>query len=143
MLFHSFLEVAEKARVFLKRRPKNEDLRPKTPWTKTKTLGLKRRPTGLKRRPPELKRRPFGLKRRLLGLKRRPFGLNEDPLDKTEDPLWILNSCERHDNTRFGNLLRRFGNVVEFSLRYLIVIVKSITYLFFKRCFRVSLCRFL
>ena len=24
-------------RVFLKRRPKNEDLRPKTPWTKTKT----------------------------------------------------------------------------------------------------------
>ena len=77
MLFHSFLEVAgfferlwfspkhqgelqylkwyrwtlDEARVFLKRRPKNEDLRPKTPWTKTKTLGLKRRPTGLKRRP--------------------------------------------------------------------------------------------
>ena len=30
--------------MFLKRRPKNEDLRPKTPWTKTKTLRLKRRP---------------------------------------------------------------------------------------------------
>ena len=57
----------DEARVFLKRRPKNEDLRPKTPWTKTKTLGLKRR--------------PLGLKRRLLGLKRRLFGLNEDPLD--------------------------------------------------------------
>ena len=62
----------DEVRVFLRRRPKNEDLRP---------CGLKRRPTGLKRRPPELKRRPLGLKRRLLGLKRRPFGLNEDPLD--------------------------------------------------------------
>ena len=28
-------------RVFLKRRPKKEDLRPKTPWTKTKTLWTK------------------------------------------------------------------------------------------------------
>ena len=30
-----------KSRVFLKRRPKNEDLRPKTPWTKTKTSWTK------------------------------------------------------------------------------------------------------
>ena len=28
-------------RVFLNRRPKNEDLRPKTPWTKRKTLWTK------------------------------------------------------------------------------------------------------
>ena len=55
------------ARVFLKRRPKNEDLKPKT--------------LGLTQRPPELRLRPLGLKRRLLGLKRRPFRLNEDPLD--------------------------------------------------------------
>ena len=27
----------EQSGVFLKRRPKNEDLRPKTPWSKTKT----------------------------------------------------------------------------------------------------------
>ena len=61
--------------VFLKRRPKNEDLRRKT--------------LGLKRRPPGLKRRPFGLKRRPPGLKRRP--------------MWILNSYE--DNAPLGNLL--------------------------------------
>ena len=100
-------------RVFLKRRPKNDDLRPKTPWTKTKTCGLKRRPSGLKRRPPELKRRPSGLKRRPPGLKRRPHGLKRRPL-------WI-------------KLLRRFRSVVEFPLDYLIVIMKSITHLFFDR----------
>ena len=70
--------------MFLKRRPKNEDLRPKTPWTKTKTPWTKtKRPltktktpwTKLKRRPLGLKRRPHGLKRRPLGLKRRPHWL--------------------------------------------------------------------
>ena len=55
--------------MFLKRRPKNEDLRSKTEWTKTKTLGLKQRPSRLKRRPPGLKRRPLGLKRRPLWIK--------------------------------------------------------------------------
>ena len=33
----------------------------------------------------------------------------------------------------------RFRSVVEFPLPYLIVIMKSITHLFFKRCFQVSL----
>ena len=87
-------------------RPKNEDLRPKTPWTKTKTLGLKRRPSGLKRKPSGQKRRPLKLKRRPSGLKRRPLS---------------------------NKLLRRFRSVVEFPLGYLIVIIKSITHLFFDR----------
>ena len=80
--------------VLLKRRPKNEDLRP---------LGLKRRPYGLKRRPHGLKRRPHGLKRRPHGLKR------------------LMLTAE--GNARSRNLLRRFGNVVEFVLQYLVVIV--------------------
>ena len=96
--------------VLLKRRPKNEDLRP---------LGLKRRPLGLKRRPLGLKRRPHGLKRRPHGLKRRPLGLKR-----------LMLTAE--GNARSRNLLRRFGNVVEFPLQYLVVIVKSITYLSFR-----------
>ena len=84
--------------VLLKRRPKNEDLRP---------LGLKRRPHGLERRPHGLKRRPHGLKRRPHGLKR------------------LMLTAK--GNARSRNLLRRFGNVVEFVLQYLVVIVKSIT----------------
>ena len=35
-------------------------------------------------------------------------------------------------NARSRNLLWRFGNVVEFPLQYLVVIVKSITYLSFR-----------
>ena len=35
-------------------------------------------------------------------------------------------------NARSRNLLRRFGNVVEFPLQYLVVIIKSITYLSFR-----------
>ena len=35
-------------------------------------------------------------------------------------------------NVRSRNLLQRFGNVVEFPLQYLVVIVKSITYLSFR-----------
>ena len=81
--------------VLLKRRPKNEDLRP---------LGLKRRPLGLKRRPHGLKRRPHGLKRRPHGLKRRPHGLKR-----------LMLTAE--GNARSRNLLRRFGNVVEFVLQ--------------------------
>ena len=96
--------------MLLKRRPKNEDLRP---------LGLKRRPYGLKRRPHGLKRRPHGLKRRPLGLKRRPHGLKR-----------LMLTAE--GNARSRNLLRRFGNVVEFPLQYLVVILKSITYLSFR-----------
>ena len=84
--------------VLLKRRPKNEDLRP---------LGLKRRPHGLEGRPHGLKRRPHGLKRR-------PHRLKRLMLTAT-------------GNARSRNLLRRFGNVVEFVLQYLVVIVKSIT----------------
>ena len=89
--------------VLLKRRPKNEDLRP---------LGLKRRPHGLERRPHGLKRRPHGLKRR-------PHRLKRLMLTAT-------------GNARSRNLLWRFGNVVEFVLQYLVVIVKSITYLSFR-----------
>ena len=97
-------------RVFLKRRPKNEDLRPH---------GLKRRPQGQKQRPLGLKRRPHGLKQRPLGLKRRPHGLKR-----------LMLTAE--GNARSRNLLRRFGNVVEFPLQYLVVIIKSITYLSFR-----------
>ena len=48
-------------------------------------------------------------------------------------------------NARFRNLLPRFGSVVEFPLQYFqiqlikIVIIKSITHLFFKRCFHVRI----
>ena len=94
-------------RVFLKRRPKNEDLRPH---------GLKRRPLGLKRRPYGLKRRPHGLKRRPHGLKRRPHGLKR-----------LMLTAE--GNARSRNLLRRFGNIVEFPLQYLVLIIKSIIYI--------------
>ena len=103
--------------VLLKRRPKNEDLRP---------LGLKRRPHGLKRRPYGLKRRPYGLKRRPHGLKRRPHGLKRRPHGLKR----LMLTAE--GNARSRNLLRRFGNVVEFPLQYLVVIVKSITYLSFR-----------
>ena len=113
--------------VLLKRRPKNEDLRP---------LGLKRRPYGLKRRPHGLKRRPYGLKRRPHGLKRRPYGLKRRPHGLKRRPHGLKrlmltaegNAC----NARSRYLLRRFGNVVEFPLQYLVVIVKSITYLSFR-----------
>ena len=61
------------------------------------------------------------------------------PLTKTKTPwtktktLWTKTT----DASRWGqcplrNLLRRFGNVVEFPLQYLVVIVKSITYLSFR-----------
>ena len=111
-------------RVFLKRRPKNEDLRPhglkrRPHGQKQRPLGLKRRPHGLKQRPLGLKRRPHGLKRRPLGLKRRPHGLKR-----------LMLTAE--GNARSRNLLRRFGNVVEFPLQYLVVIIKSITYLSFR-----------
>ena len=96
--------------MLLKRRPKNEDLRP---------LRLKQRPYGLKRRPYGLKRRPYGLKRRPHGLKRRLHRLKRLMLTAK-------------GNARSRNLLRRFGNVVEFPLQYLVVIVKSITYLSFR-----------
>ena len=92
-----------------KRRPKTY----KTPWTKTKTLWTKTKTIWTKRKTPGLKQRPSGLKRRPHGLKRRPSGLKRIPL-------WI-------------KLLGRFRSVVEFRLGYLIVIMKSITYLFFNR----------
>ena len=38
--------------VFLKRRPKNEDLRPKTPWTKTETPWTKTKTPGTKTKTP-------------------------------------------------------------------------------------------
>ena len=73
----------------------------------------------LKRRPKNEDLRPHGLKRRPLGLKRRPHGLKR-----------LMLTAE--GNARSRNLLRRFGNVVEFPLQYLVVIVKSITYLSFR-----------
>ena len=76
-------------RVFLKRRPKNEDLRPKTPWTKTKT----------------------------------PWTKTKTPWTKTTEILW-----------------RRFGSVVEFPLQYLVVIIKSITYLSFRFLWKYFAC---
>ena len=117
--------------MLLKRRPKNEDLRP---------LGLKGRPYGLKRRPHGLKRRPYGLKRRLyrlkrrpLGLKRRAFGLKRRPHGLKRRPHGLKRlMLTAKGNARSRNLLRRFGNVVEFPLQYLVVIVKSITYLSFR-----------
>ena len=110
-------------RVLLKRRPKNEDLRP---------LGLKRRPYGLKRRPHGLKRRPHGLKRKPHGLKRRPHGLKRRPHGLKRRPHGLTRlMLTAKGNARSRNLLRRFGNVVEFPLHYLVVIVKSITYLSF------------
>ena len=48
-------------------------------------------------------------------------------------------------NTCSRNLLRRSGNVVEFPLQYLVVIIKSITYLSFRflskyfACFKLTL----
>ena len=39
-------------RVFLKRRPKNEDSRPKTPWTKTKTPWTKTKNSWTKTKTP-------------------------------------------------------------------------------------------
>ena len=73
----------------------------------------------LKRRPKNEDLRPHGLKRRPLGLKRRPHGLKR-----------LMLTAE--GNARSRNLLRRFGNVVEFPLQYLVVIVKSITHLSFR-----------
>ena len=43
-------------------------------------------------------------------------------------------------NTRSRNLLRRFGNVVEFPLQYLVVIIKSITYLSFRFLLKYFAC---
>ena len=40
-----------------------------------------------------------------------------------------------------GNLLRRFGNVVEFPLQYLVVIIKSITYLSFRFLWKYFACK--
>ena len=111
--------------VFLKLRPKSEDLRPKTPWaktkspwTKTKTPWTKTKTPWTKTKPLGLKRRPRGLKRRPLGLKRRPHGL------KLNDYLLTAEG-----NARSRNLSRRFGKVVKFPQQYLVVIIKSITYL--------------
>ena len=110
--------------MLLKRRPKNEDLRPLR--LKQRPYGLKRRPYGLKRRPYGLKRRPYGLKRRPLGLKRRPHGLKRRPHGLKQ----LMPTAK--GNARSRNLLRRFGNVVEFPLQYVVVMVKSITYLSFR-----------
>ena len=66
-----------------------------------------------------LQRRPKNEDLRPLGLKRRPHGLKR-----------LMLTAE--GNARSRNLLRRFGNVVEFPLQYLVVIVKSITYLSFR-----------
>ena len=143
-------DFGENGGVLLKRRPKNEDLRPKTPWTKTKTLWTKTKTPWTKtktlwtkKKTPWTKtktlwtktktpwtktktlwtkRRPHGLKRRPHGLKRRPHGLKRLMLTAEG------NAC----NARSRYLLRRFGNVVEFPLQYLVVIVKSITYLSFR-----------
>ena len=68
-------------------------------------------PPGLRSKTPWTKTKTLGLKRRLSGLKRRL--------------LWI-------------KLLRRLRSVVEFPLRYLIVIMKSITHLFFDLRLRKS-----
>ena len=81
------------------------------PW---RGVLLKRRPKNEDLRPLGLERRPHGLKRRPHGLKRRPHRLKRLMLTAT-------------GNARSRNLLRRFGNVVEFVLQYLVVIVKSIT----------------
>ena len=43
-------------------------------------------------------------------------------------------------NARSRNLLRRFGNVVEFPLQYLVVIIKSITYLSFRFLLKYFAC---
>ena len=64
----------------------------------------------LKRRPKNEDLRPLGLERRPHGLKRRPHRLKRLMLTAT-------------GNARSRNLLRRFGNVVEFVLQYLVVIV--------------------
>ena len=116
--------------VLLKRRPKNENLRPKTPWTKTKTLWTKTKTRWTKTKTPWTKTKTPWTKRktpwtktktswpkwRPHGLKRRPHGLNR-----------LMLTAKGNAHSR--NLLRRFENVVEFPLQYLVVIVKSITYL--------------
>ena len=43
-------------------------------------------------------------------------------------------------NARSCNLLLRFGNVVEFPLQYLLVIIKSITYLSFRFLLKYFAC---
>ena len=78
--------VSYKRGVFLKRRPKNEDLR--THGLKRRPHGLKRRPYGLKRRPRGLKGRPHGLKRRPYALKRRPHGLKGRPYGLKRKTPW-------------------------------------------------------
>ena len=80
-------------------------------------------------RPHGLKRRPHGLKRRPLGLKRRPNGLKR-----------LMLTAEGNAHSR--NLLRRFGNVVEFPLHYSVVIIKAITDLPFLQVFKVLGLRF-
>ena len=79
----------------------------------------KRRPKNEYLRPHGLKQRPLGLKQRPHGLKQRPHGLKR-----------LMLTAE--GNVRSRNLLERFGNVVEFPLQYLVVIIKSITYLSFR-----------
>ena len=81
------------------------------PW---RGVLLKRSPKNEDLRPLGLKRRPHGLERRPHGLKRRPHRLKRLMLTAT-------------GNARSRNLSRRFGNVMEFVLQYLVVIVKSIT----------------
>ena len=77
--------------------------------SKIRTLFLKRRPKNEVLRP----KTPW-TETKTLGLKRRPHGLKRRPL-------WI-------------KLLRRFRSVVEFPLGYLIIVImKSITHLFFDR----------
>ena len=64
-----------------------------------------------------------------------PWTKTKTPLTKTKTP-WphglkrLMLTAE--GNARSRNLLRRFGNVVEFPLQYLFVIIKSITYLSFR-----------
>ena len=80
--------------MLLKRRPKNEDLRPKTQWTKTKTLWTKTKTLWTKTKTPLTK--------------------TKTPLTKTKTPLTKTTDASRWGQCPLRNLLRRFGNVVEF-----------------------------
>ena len=114
------------SRVLLKRRPKNEDLRPKTPWTKTKTLWTKTKTLWTKTKTPWTKTKTPWTKTKTLWTKTKTLWT------KTKTPLTRTADASRWGQCPLRNLLRRFGNVVEFPLEYLVVIVKSITYLSFR-----------
>ena len=105
------------------------------PFTQVKSaehMGfLKRRAKNEDLRPktPWTKTKTHGLKRRPLGLKRRPNGLKR-----------LMLTAEGNAHSR--NLLRRFGNVVEFPLHYSVVIIKAITDLPFLQVSKVLGLRF-